>query len=80
MFRLSHADAEEVAGLLQGIVTGKDGNKGGAAATTIAADPSLNAVVVRSDPSTLAEVSDLLESLDVRRTQVLIEAAIVEVA
>jgi len=80
VFRLSHADAEEVAGLLQGIVTGKDGNKGGATATTIAADPSLNAVVVRSDPSTLAEVSDLLESLDVRRTQVLIEAAIVEVA
>ena len=80
VFRLSHADAEEVAGLLQGIVTGKAGDKGGEAATTIAADPSLNAVVVRSDPSTLAEVSELLESLDVRRTQVLIEAAIVEVA
>ena len=55
-------------------------NIGREAATTIAADPSFNAVVVRSDPSTLAEVSELLESLDVRRTQVLIEAAIVEVA
>ncbi|MBL6714835.1 MAG: type II secretion system secretin GspD [Pseudomonadales bacterium] len=80
VFRLSHADADQVATLLKGVVSTKEGGGQGDAGTTIAADPSLNAVVVRSDPSTLAEVSELLQSLDVRRTQVLIEAAIVEVA
>ena len=36
--------------------------------------------MIRADPSTLLELGDIISSLDVRRLQVLIEAAIVEVA
>ena len=48
--------------------------------TIIQADPSLNAVVVRTDPGTMGEILDIVEKLDIRRPQVLIEAAIVEVS
>ena len=58
--------------------TGKDENqaKGQAA---IYADEDLNALVVRAEPSLMKEVQELVASLDVRRAQVLIESAIVEV-
>ena len=46
---------------------------------TIHADESLNAIVVRADPSRMAEILDIVAALDVRRKQVLIEAAVVEV-
>ena len=49
-------------------------------ASNIQADVSLNAIVVRGDPSQIAEVREIIAKLDVRRTQVLIEAAIVEVS
>lgn len=49
-------------------------------ASNIQADASLNAIVVRGDPSQIAEVREIVAKLDVRRTQVLIEAAIVEVS
>ncbi|HEX7034466.1 MAG TPA: type II secretion system secretin GspD [Pseudomonadales bacterium] len=56
------------------------GGGGGANAdTVIRADESLNAIVVRADPSVMEEIRSILERLDIRRTQVLIEAAIVEV-
>ena len=81
VFRLQHGDAELVAQLLQGIVAEQAaGGENPQAQTTIQADTSLNAVVVRADPGTIAEVAAIIEQLDVRRTQVLIEAAIVEVS
>ena len=46
----------------------------------IQADESLNALVVRADPSDMSEIMELIEELDVRRIQVLIEAAIVEIS
>lgn len=46
----------------------------------IQADESLNAVVVRGDPSQIQEAREIIAKLDVRRTQVLIEAAIVEIS
>ena len=49
-------------------------------ASNIQADVSLNAIVVRGDPSQIAEVREIVAKLDVRRTQVLIEAAIVEIS
>ncbi len=74
---LRHADAVEVATILNGIVTGPTDEEGGA--TTIQPDESLNAIVVRADPGTMAELLSLISKLDERRAQVLIEAAIVEV-
>lgn len=46
---------------------------------TIQADDTLNALVVRASPSDMAEIRDLIKQLDIRRAQVLIEAAIVEI-
>jgi general secretion pathway protein D len=45
----------------------------------IQAAPSMNAVIVRGPPALLAEVDALIAELDMRRPQVLIEAAIVEI-
>ena len=46
---------------------------------SIQADEALNALVIKADPSTMAELKDIIAKLDVRRLQVLIEAVIVEV-
>lgn len=43
------------------------------------ASPELNAIIARGSPSQLAAVDALIRELDVRRPQVLIEAAIVEI-
>ncbi len=85
---LKYADAKKVAELLQGMVKGPAASgqqSGGGTATgpntetTIKADESLNAIVIRADPSVVNDIQAILDKLDVRRTQVLIEAAIVEV-
>lgn len=44
------------------------------------ADESLNALVVRADPAFMREIAKVIEQLDQRRSQVLIQAAIVEVS
>lgn len=41
--------------------------------------PELNAIVVRGSPSAIAAIEPLISELDVRRPQVMIEAAIVEI-
>ncbi len=46
---------------------------------SIQAAPELNAIVVRGTPAVIAAVAGLIDQLDVRRPQVLIEAAIAEV-
>ncbi len=46
---------------------------------SIQAAPELNAIVVRGTPATIAAIAALIDQLDVRRPQVLIEAAIAEV-
>jgi len=92
---LSHADAKNVAEILRSLITGQSsgtgsGGGGGGGAATVAvssptkvniqADESLNALVIRADPSDMGEIMDIVQGLDVRRTQVLIEAAIVEIS
>ena len=81
VFRLRYSDAEQITTVLQSIL-GASARQGKQAPveTTIAADQSLNAIVVRADPSTMVELGSIIDSLDVRRTQVLIEAAIIEVS
>lgn len=47
---------------------------------TIQPAPELNAIVVRGTPSAIASIEPLIADLDVRRPQVMIEAAIAEVS
>lgn len=78
---LKHGDATKLAPMLEEMIAGKAAEGEEARTpTAIRADESLNAIVVRGDPSIMAELRDILDKLDVRRTQVLIEAAIVEVS
>jgi len=79
VIRLKHADSKNVAEIVKGIVT-SEGAKGeeGSQQPSIHADESLNAIVIRAEPGTMNEILDIIGKLDVRRSQVLIEAAIVE--
>lgn len=42
--------------------------------------PDINAIVARGSPTAVAQVEELVASLDIRRPQVMIEAAIVEIS
>lgn len=84
VIRLQYADATKMADMLKNLMndnsTTKDKDsqqvKGGVG---IHADEELNALVVRAEPSLMKEIKELVASLDVRRAQVLIESALVEV-
>ena len=80
VFRLSHGSAEQLAVILSDVLADQAGNGERRVRTSVQADTALNALVVRADPATMTEVGTILNQLDVRRTQVLIEAAIVEVS
>jgi general secretion pathway protein D len=68
--------------------SGSSGSSSGSSSPTainangvsLIADDSLNALVVRADPATMKEMMRVIEQLDQRRSQVLIQAAIVEVS
>lgn len=78
---LRYADASAVAEMLEGMLNERSGDDDAVRGQTmLRADESLNAIVVRADPSVMQEIQVILEGLDIRRTQVLIEAAIVEVS
>ncbi len=79
VIRLAHAQATNVVEILNGLFTVADGSERGQH-ISIQPDESLNAIVARADPGTMGEILDVIGMLDVRRTQVLIEAAIAEVA
>ena len=80
VIRLSHGDAVNVANILNGILSNRSTSEEGASQeTTIQADETLNAIVVRADPGSMNEILAIIEKLDARKEQVLIEAAIVEV-
>ena len=91
MVRLSHGDAEALAELLKNFAEGasaaKPGADGKAAAASITgdkvsiqADKSLNALVIRAEPAMMKEIMSVIIQLDVRRAQILIDSAIVEVS
>lgn len=93
VIRLRHADAKKTAEILKGMVEGgstgggASGGASGAAAlvnpaggkVAIQADESLNALVIRAEPTVMQQIKAVVSQLDVRRAQILIEAAIVEV-
>lgn len=87
---LNYADAASLAELLNGLMGEITQEQAGAAGggqgggnnqtnASIFADEGLNALVVRAEPSVMEEIELVIGKLDVRRAQVLIEAAIVEV-
>ena len=82
--RLKHADAEGLAELLKGLMgtISSEGAKGKnqKSEATVYADESINALVIRAEPSVIQELDGVIEQLDIRRAQVLIEAAIVEIS
>ncbi|MGO1462811.1 MAG: type II secretion system secretin GspD [Marinobacter sp.] len=92
VIRLKHADAKKLTELLNGVMgeRGREGNgsaAGGNNSTgrpqsnfTVFADEGLNALVVRGEPSLMQEAEEIVSALDVRRAQVMIEAAIVEIS
>ena len=87
VLRLKHADAEDMAELIKGLMgdISNEATKGKAqggsqAEASVYADEGLNALVVRAEPSLLQELEGVIAELDVRRAQVLIEAAIVEIS
>lgn len=93
VFRLKHAVAKQVAEVLKGLVAGDGGGRSAGAAdaknapaavsangVSLIADESINALVVRADPAMMKEVASVIEQLDQRRSQVLIQAAIIEVS
>lgn len=92
VIRLKHADAENLTEILKGVMGeviaesgGGSGGSGGGSSSgrgkfSVFADEGLNALVVRGEPSIMQEAEMIVEALDVRRAQVLIEAAIVEIS
>ncbi len=87
VINLRHADAEKLAELLKGLmgeIVPAAGDKGkaapGSGKVSIFPDEGLNALVVRAEPSMMKEIEQVIEQLDIRRAQVLIEAAIVEIS
>ena len=88
---LRYADAEDLATRLKeqiaaGTVAGGQGQPQGAAATArnedvvIWADPGTNALVITAPAEVMRSLKTVIDRLDIRRAQVLIEAIIAEVA
>ncbi|GAA6135149.1 GspD family T2SS secretin variant XcpQ [Oceaniserpentilla sp. 4NH20-0058] len=83
VLRLQHADAKELADLLKNLMGEVKDEKGKSKVSgnvSIHADTGLNALVVRAEPSVMSEIKEVVSQLDIRRAQVLIEAAILEVS
>ncbi|MDX1754715.1 MAG: type II secretion system secretin GspD [Marinobacter sp.] len=92
VIRLNHADAKSLVEILKGVMgnlaseapgaSASGGGSGGSPKTnfSIFADEGLNALVIRGEPSLMQEAELIISQLDVRRAQVLIEAAIVEIS
>jgi len=82
VIRLQHADAKELSELLKNLMGDVKDEKGKSKASgkvSIYPDEGLNALVIRAEPSIMSEIKEIVSQLDIRRAQVLIEAAIVEV-
>ena len=83
VFRLGHGIAADIATIVNEVMAeSREGSELGGSAqnlTRIVPDESLNAVVVKTNPTTMQRIASLINQLDQRRAQVLIEAAIVEI-
>ncbi|WP_096085589.1 type II secretion system secretin GspD [Agaribacterium haliotis] len=82
---LEYAEAKKVAEVLTKVAQnitklgpGGGGDKGGANAATVEADEDTNALLITAEGDTLNSLLAVVERLDIRRAQVLVEAIIVE--
>ena len=84
VFYLRHAKAAEIATLLQAMAgeetSAKTENASSNRKTLIQAHESTNALVVAGNPDQIREMRLLVDQLDIRRAQVLVEAIIVEIS
>lgn len=80
---LDYAEAESIAGVLKNLAEGQaGGGEEGTAArgpVRIIAEPDANALVVTAPADLMREIRDVVDRLDIRRGQVLVEAIIAEV-
>ena len=76
---LQHSDASSVAELLRELAPNPRGEDV-VSEVSIGVDEPTNSVVIRADPRVRAEFRQVIDRLDIRRPQVLIEAAIIEVS
>ena len=79
VIRLAHSDAVAMAEILRNTIVDDEDSNSNKVKISIQPDEAINALVIRAAPSAMLEIMDIIDSLDVRRMQVLIEAAIVEV-
>lgn len=88
VIRLRHADAAQLVDILKGVMgqlvreanAGGDGGGNPNSRFAVFADEGLNALIIRGEPSLMQEAEEIVAQLDVRRAQVMIEAAIVEIS
>jgi len=81
---LKHANAEEVAKVINQLVTTPTAQATASRAlfsgeVRVVAEPATNALLITADPSDIQSVNRIIDKLDIRRLQVLIESLIVEV-
>jgi len=83
---LKHANAVDVAKVVNELVGGQSVATAGQTKTLftgdvkVVAEDATNALLITADPSDIASVNHIIDKLDVRRRQVLVEALIVEVS
>jgi len=80
---LRYADALELAGKLEAQYSGNVVTEGGPLASndiSIWADEQTNALVITAPPKTMRSMMTVIDKIDIRRAQVLVEAIIVEVS
>lgn len=84
---LKYARAEELLSVLEGLSRKLETEAGdsasaapGEARIDIQADPTTNALVITAGPDAMRSLETVIDQLDIRRAQVMVEAAIVEIA
>ena len=84
---LRYADAEKLAAKLKEQATaagpaqpGQPAAAGGDRSVTIWAEPETNSLVITAPPKTMSTLMSVIDRLDIRRAQVIIEAMLVEVS
>ena len=80
---LRYADALELATKLESQYSGQPTTEGGprvATEITIWADEQTNALIITAPPKTMRSIMTIIDKIDIRRAQVLVEAIIVEVS
>lgn len=84
VFYLRHAKASDMVSLLQGLTEQDSASTGEEGRTTrrmtIQAHEATNALVIAGSPDQLREMRLVIDQLDIRRAQVLVEAIIVEIS